>query len=109
MLSIKVNMTAPSNIQVPIPSWITPYYHKMKILLCDGRSDESLALGSVSLKPAGLFVIATDYERSCFSILIPFDKSLLHYSEYPPDANKGFDFGYNALSTCLHKCDCRRT
>lgn len=32
--------------------------------------------------------------RSTVTLHVDFDKALLRYTEYPPDANRGFDLGY---------------
>lgn len=46
------------------------------------------------LRGTQLEVLISIPENSTLSLTWEFDKSILRYTEYPPDANRGFDVAY---------------
>jgi len=94
-LFIMINSMSQSTIQIPIPVWITLFLHTLQLFKCNEMSAGSAQIyvkNNIGSR-ADLLIVKTGLNE-CVNILIDFDKSLLYYSDYPPDANKGFDFGY---------------
>lgn len=85
-----------SVVQIPIPNWVSPFFSSLEINKC---SEKDLQTNLSNVHVADLSFITTRLvlvnvkNVTCVSLSFEFEKALLHYSEYPPDANKGFDLG----------------
>ena len=49
-------------------------------------------------KPSILEVCIRMPPRSTYRLYMEYEKSFLHYSEYPPDAHRGFDLSAGVLT-----------
>ncbi|KAK9474535.1 GPI transamidase component PIG-T [Dipodascopsis tothii] len=83
-----------------LPWFMRPYLHTLAVhAIGGGRLDPETVITRMHYTPAVDRVRATHLELELtlpagvdgVSLTYDFDKSLLYYTEYPPDANRGFD------------------
>jgi len=78
-----------------------PYLHTLLATV----DNQPIPLSSIRYRPAIDRLRGTQLEVQLFipanttlSLTWEFDKSILRYTEYPPDANRGFDVAYRPRS-----------
>lgn len=95
IMSIFIDSKEIVTIEIPLPVYVLPFFSTTQVLDCNGNvSDTILYLQGTTDEISGSFFVRTRKD-DCLLLSIAFEKGLLHYSEYPPDANKAFDIGYD--------------
>jgi len=88
-----------------IPWFLRVYLHTLKVTKSNGKAQKPLKLnfqpGVDRKKPYSLEMVLEVPSKSHLEISIEFEKSLLKWLEYPPDANKGFYVNSALISTVL--------
>jgi GPI-anchor transamidase subunit T len=97
-LQVLLTNTSPSQVEIvyleSLPWFMKPYLHTLKATV-DARP---IPLSTIRYRPAIDRLRGTQLEvqlsipaNTTLSLTWEFDKSILRYTEYPPDANRGFD------------------
>ena len=88
-----------------IPWFLRVYLHTLKVTKSNGEAQKPKTLkfqpGVDRKKPYSLEMVLEVPAKSHLEISIEFEKSLLKWLEYPPDANKGFYINSALISTVL--------
>lgn len=81
-----------------LPWFMKPYLHTLTARLCSSTSASDSVIQETFYRPAldrhrgtQLELILTVPANSTVILSYDFDKAILRYTEYPPDANRGFD------------------
>lgn len=81
-----------------LPWFMKPYMHTLKARISTSRSPDPSIISSMYYRPAldrrrgtQLECLITVPPASTVVLIYDFDKAILRYTEYPPDANRGFD------------------
>jgi GPI-anchor transamidase subunit T len=105
-LQVLLRNTSPVQREVvyleSLPWFMKPYLHTLK-----GKvNSHPIPLDKIRYRPAVDRLRGTQMEvqlvipaNSTLSLTWEFDKSILRYTEYPPDANRGFDVPYVPFQT----------
>ena len=100
-LQVLLRNTSPNPLEIvyleSLPWFMKPYLHT----LCASVNNIALPLHTIRYRPAIDRLRGTHLEvqliipsHQTLSLTWEFDKSILRYTEYPPDANRGFDVAY---------------
>ena len=103
-IQILLKNTSPSPIEIvyleSLPWFMRPYLHTLRATI----SGNATQIDTIRYRPAidrlrgtQLEVLLTIPAEQTLSLTWEFDKSILRYTEYPPDANRGFDVAYVTL------------
>lgn len=86
-----------------IPWYLRLYFHTIKLTINNQPVDTTqvlkggdgfqLQIGREHQSPSVLEFTAHVPPLSVFSVSVQYDKALLHWTNYPPDPNRGFDIG----------------
>lgn len=81
-----------------LPWFMKPYLHTLKAQVIKQSSSNSKLIKSIYYRPAldrrrgtQLELLISVPKNSTVVLTYDFDKAILRYTEYPPDANRGFD------------------
>lgn len=100
-LQVLLKNTSPEPLEIvyleSLPWFMKPYLHTLRASV----NNTALPLHTIRYRPAIDRLRGTQLEvqlvipaLQTVSISMEFDKSILRYTEYPPDANRGFDVPY---------------
>jgi GPI-anchor transamidase subunit T len=101
-LQVLMKNTSPTPLQIvyleSLPWFMKPYLHTLKGTI----NHDPIPLSTLRYRPAIDRLRGTQLEiglsipaNTTLSLTWEFDKSILRYTEYPPDANRGFDVAYS--------------
>lgn len=86
-----------------IPWYLTPYIHTLKTTVLGSEEKNTIKRAYYQApldrgRPASVELSLTIPPKTFITISLDFHKQLLQYSEYPPDANRGFDLSSTILT-----------
>lgn len=102
MRTVLTNPSNSENVEVAVfeslPWFLRPYMHTLKARIVSGNSPEGLEIiKDLYYKPAvdrkrgtQIEVVVSLPPASTVMLTYDFEKAILRYTEYPPDANRGF-------------------
>jgi len=101
-LQVLLKNTSPNPLEIvyleSLPWFMKPYLHTLRASV----NNTTLPLHTIRYRPAIDRLRGTQLEvqliipaHQTLSLTWEFDKSILRYTEYPPDANRGFDVAYD--------------
>lgn len=105
-LRVLLTNTSPSPLEIvyleSLPWFMKPYLHTLQATV----QGKPIPLSTLRYRPAidrlrgtHLEIQLTIPANTTLSLTWEFDKSILRYTEYPPDANRGFDVAYYSSLT----------
>lgn len=100
-LQVHLKNTSPESLEIvyleSLPWFMKPYLHTLRATI----NGQPIQMNMIRYRPAIDRLRGTQLEVLLFipaqetvSLTWEFDKSILRYTEYPPDANRGFDVAY---------------